>query len=77
MMFDDIYAINEPRYVVKDYRESIEAVKEMQGGLNVAKLVAKTKTERELVDRLVQLADSIEVLLKAFPPAGTYQRIGD
>ena len=77
MMFDDIYAINEPRYVVKDYRESIEAVKEMQGGFNVAKLVTKTKTERELVARLVQLADSIETLLKAFPPAGTYQRIGD
>ena len=77
MMFDDIYAINEPRFVIKDFRETIESVKEMQGGYRVARILAKSRSEIVMVDRLIDLADSLELVLKSFPPAGTYQRIGD
>jgi hypothetical protein len=59
-------------YDVKDYREVIKSVKEMQGGYKVAKCMCRSRTEHHIVDRLIELADLIEVLLKTFPPAGTY-----
>lgn len=75
MMFDDIQEVNEPVYTIQDYREAIESLKEMQGGFKAAVYCCRNRSERELVDRLIQLADSIEILLRAFPPAGTYKKI--
>ena len=77
MMFDDIQEITSPTYSVKDFRETIETVKEMQGGFRAARVLARTRSEIIMVDKLLDLADSLELVLKSFPPAGTYQRIGD
>lgn len=75
MMFDYIEEVDTPRYTVKDYRDAIESVKEMQGGFRAAYHVCRSRSERELVERLIQLADSFEVILKQFPPPGIYQRV--
>lgn len=46
-------------YVVKDYREVIKSVKEMQGGYKVAKCMCRSRIEHHLVDRLIELDRSL------------------
>lgn len=75
MMFDDIQEVNAPTYEVKDWKKSIESVKEMQGGFRAAKGMCRGRAEHTLVDRLIELSETIEVLLNAFPPAGIYRKI--
>ena len=62
-------------YEVKDYRDSLAALAEMRGGLNVARHIAKTRSERELVDYLVQLIESFEIMINSMPPAGKYAKV--
>lgn len=76
MMFDDIQEVADcTDYIIKDQREAIEAVKEMQGGFRAAKALARLRGERELVDSLIKIVEAYETTLKSFPPAGTYRRI--
>jgi 16S rRNA C1402 N4-methylase RsmH len=77
MRFDNIQEINATTYVVKDYRNAIESIKFIQGGMRASRYLAKTTAERQLIDRIIDLVETSEILLKSFPPPGTYQRIGD
>lgn len=76
MMFDDIQEVAYcTDYIIKDQREAIEAIKEMQGGFRVAYGISKHRGERELINNLIKLVEAYETTLKSFPPAGTYRRI--
>ena len=76
MMFDDIQEVADcTDYIIKDQREAIEAVKEMQGGFRAAYAISRNSSERSMIDTLIKLVEAYETTLKSFPPAGTYRRI--
>jgi ethanolamine ammonia-lyase large subunit len=62
-------------YEVKDYRDALAAIAEMRGGLNVARGVARSRSERELVDYLLQLIEAFEIMINSMPPAGKYAKV--
>jgi len=65
----------EETYKIKDYQDTLVALAEMRGGFRAGLAVSKSRSEREMIEYILQITESFEFLIKSLPPAGTYQKI--